>query len=65
MNVVPNNIPLFIYKQNAQFYQNTSDKDMKISISILQLIIILIINYLLNIYYIKIYLLKYLIMKNK
>ena len=33
MNVVPNNIPLFIYKQNAQFYQNTSDKDMKISIS--------------------------------
>ena len=32
-NVIPNNIPLFIYKQNAQFYQNSSDKDMKITIS--------------------------------
>ena len=33
INMIPNNIPLFIYKQNAQFYQNSSDKDMKISIS--------------------------------
>ena len=32
-NTIPNNIPLFIYKQNAELYENSSDKDMKITIS--------------------------------
>ena len=56
INIEPNNIPLFIYKQNAQFYQNTSDKDMKISISY-DPSIDNNIDYKLfvNIYYIKIY----------
>ena len=32
-NIIPNNNPLFIYKQNSLFYQNSFVKDIKINIS--------------------------------